>query len=216
MEQDNNTVNTQVDVPVSVPEQNNMMAEGNEKKKGGNGVLIGLVLCVIAAVAGIGFGVWAMMDGNTQKDNYEKQISSLRNQIGELQNKINSSAEDSAAAEYIYVSDWGVKIKKPDIVKALAYEYNDVNGSLVISLSTQKLEEFNRDMSTGSYTGAESQIILERYSEGTKDKTPYEGDGPAKSKYLFTLDGYDYFGLIGGVVEEINSFFANPENYSRI
>ena len=108
MEQENNATNGRVDTPVVEPEQDKMMAKpvvednematgANEKKKGGNGMLIGLVLCVIAAVAGIGFGVWAMMDGNSQKDNYEKRISSLKSQINELQNKETVEHEDTAS-----------------------------------------------------------------------------------------------------------------------
>ena len=121
MEQEQNMTNTQVDVPVSAPEQNNVMDNSGEKKKGGNGMLIGLVLCVIAAVAGIGFGVWVMMDGNTQKDNYEKQISSLRNQINELQEKTSEDAADKG--EYIYVGEWGIKIKIPGDLSITGYNY---------------------------------------------------------------------------------------------
>ena len=99
MEQENNATNGRVDAPVVEPEQDKMMAKPvaednkmttgtNEKKKGGNGMLIGLVLCVIAAVAGIGFGVWAMMDGNNQKNSYEEQISEMRQRNNDLQAQV--------------------------------------------------------------------------------------------------------------------------------
>lgn len=61
---------------------------GNPAKKSGHGMLIGLILCILLAVGGIGFGVWAMMDGNAQKANFEKQISDLRVQNNQLLEQI--------------------------------------------------------------------------------------------------------------------------------
>ena len=43
-------------------------------------MLLGLILCLILAAGGIGFGVWTMMDGNTQKENLNKQIADLKAQ----------------------------------------------------------------------------------------------------------------------------------------
>ena len=102
------------------------------------------------------------------------------------------------------------------MAKALVYEYNDFNDNLVITLSTQEVNEFSYDALTNTYVSADSQIILERHLEGTTDKTLYEEDGPARPKFLFTLDGYDYFGIIGGTVDIVHDFFANSENYSTI
>ena len=62
------------------------MFENAPKKS--NGMLIGLVLCLILAIGGIGFGVWAMMDGNTKRENYDKQIADLKKQNSELLGKI--------------------------------------------------------------------------------------------------------------------------------
>ena len=68
--------------PASAPTpDNNMMAAGGEKKS--NGMLYGMILLAILAIGGIGFGVWAMMDGNSQKNNYEEQISALKRQLTE-------------------------------------------------------------------------------------------------------------------------------------
>ena len=67
---------------------NNMMAQGiSEKKKSGKGMLIGMILLVLVAIGGIGFGVWAMVDGNSQKDSLNSQISALKEQNNELLDK---------------------------------------------------------------------------------------------------------------------------------
>ncbi len=59
-----------------------------DKPKKNNGMLIGLILCLLLAVGGIGFGIWAMMDGNAQKDALNSQISALKAQNNELSNKV--------------------------------------------------------------------------------------------------------------------------------
>ncbi len=69
-----------------------MMASGAEPKKNGKGMVIGMILFALLAVGGIGFGVWAMMDGNNQKSQVEKQlnaqIDSLKQQNDELTEKL--------------------------------------------------------------------------------------------------------------------------------
>lgn len=61
---------------------------GMPVKKSGKGMLYGMIIFIILAIGGIGFGVWAMMDGNTQKANLEKQISDLRVQNDQLLEQI--------------------------------------------------------------------------------------------------------------------------------
>ena len=55
-----------------------------DKPKKSHGMLYGMILLVILAAGGIGFGVWAMMDGNQQKEQLNTQISTLKSQINEL------------------------------------------------------------------------------------------------------------------------------------
>ena len=42
----------------------NIMAAGSTKKNS-KGMLVGLTLCLILAAGGIGFGVWAMTNGDS-------------------------------------------------------------------------------------------------------------------------------------------------------
>ncbi len=62
-------------------------------KKGGKGAIIGMVIFAILALGGIGFGVWVWMDGNTQKDALNSQISALEQQNNDLQNAIKNGEE---------------------------------------------------------------------------------------------------------------------------
>ncbi|MBO4813097.1 hypothetical protein J5491_03025 [Candidatus Saccharibacteria bacterium] len=74
----------------------NIMAQGLSKNKSGKGMLYGLIFCLILAVGGIGFGVWTMMDGNTQKEQLNTQISSLKSQNNELSERIIELEENNA------------------------------------------------------------------------------------------------------------------------
>ena len=62
------------------------VVEGKDGKK--TGWILAIVFLLIVAAGGVGFGVWAMMDGNVQKDALNEQISALKQQNNELQNKL--------------------------------------------------------------------------------------------------------------------------------
>ena len=54
-----------------------------DKPKKNHGMLYGMILLAILAVGGIGFGVWAMLDGNTRSQKKDEQISQLQSQLAE-------------------------------------------------------------------------------------------------------------------------------------
>ena len=123
--------NTTTGVPMTPVEDN--------KQKSGNGLKIATAIACIVAVCGIGFGVYGIMQ-STQKDN---QISDLKNQIESLNGKISSleiddgedggadnEAKDDPTAvvngdskDYIYVGEWGFKIKKTENWRDLVQKY---------------------------------------------------------------------------------------------
>lgn len=106
--------------------------------KGGRktGWILTIILLLLIAAGGVGFGVWAWMDGNTQKDQLNSQISTLQQQNNELQDEltngnngtINISTEGQSVdtADYIYVGEWGIKIKIPENIKVTSYEIRDL------------------------------------------------------------------------------------------
>ena len=71
--------------PVS---ESDTVVKGASEKGGSKGMFYGMILCIILAIGGICFGVWAMMDGNSQKEFLCQQISTLKQQDDELQEKI--------------------------------------------------------------------------------------------------------------------------------
>lgn len=79
-----------VTVP-NVPDQSDVAIQ-NKPKKNSSMILV-MILLMILAIGGVGFGVWAMLDGNAQRDRLNAQISDLTTQNNELQNKLNNSGD---------------------------------------------------------------------------------------------------------------------------
>lgn len=73
----------------------------NDSKKN-NGMLIGMIILAILAVGGVGFGVWAMMDGNAKVEKKDAQITELNKQVSELNDKL---AESSVISDDIGTDD---------------------------------------------------------------------------------------------------------------
>ena len=63
------------------------------KPRAGKGMIAALVCAVVLAVGGIGFGVWAMIDGGIQKEQLNSQISALTAQSNELREQLDESIE---------------------------------------------------------------------------------------------------------------------------
>ena len=61
------------------------MAFQDKPKKKSHAMAFVVVLLVITTACGIGFGVWAMMDGNSRVAKKDEQIASLNSQITSLQ-----------------------------------------------------------------------------------------------------------------------------------
>lgn len=92
----------------------------NKPKKKSRATLIGMILLAILATSGIGFGVWAMLDGNSRVAKKDEQISELNDQIakqstpdeatiidideGEFQNPIIKSTDPAEIYQVYFTS----------------------------------------------------------------------------------------------------------------
>ena len=216
--------------PVAAPE-NNMMAAGGKKKS--NGMLYGMILLAILAIGGIGFGVWAMMDKNGQSETLNTQISVLKQQNNELQEKLNSAttttieidtdAKAVNTAEYIYIGEWGLKIKIPEELSTIGYEFSEGSYGEYLTVAGAKTENsenlFKYTDSSKFLAGSLMKSNSEDgfYPYGTLVYTDSE-----QNKYYYEGPQAD----MGSTEEEINAWRAgadfikemltNPENYSKI
>ena len=209
-----------------------------DKPKKSHGVLYGMILLAILAAGGIGFGVWAMMDGNAQVAKKDEQITDLNRQLAEKSQTVvgdDTTAVDAETsynnetdvntADYIYVGEWGLKIKIPDNLTITGYVYSMLPGytSVKITGNTkggQYLPGF-ADMSVQSpWLG-----IISRYPKGT------EMSPMSPPAFVFSDEQYDYYcsnpqmvistdeSEIQWEVESVNviqQMLKNKDNYSKI
>ena len=218
------------------------------KKKNGSGLIIAMVFVILLAAGGIGFGVWAMMDGNQQKEELNSQISSLKKQNSELMEKIDNSTDTMDdvtdktvdTKEYIYVGEWGVKIRIPEGLSYVGYKYgNEIDdgnnqyssdystiGVIAVPAGTNKTnaKEFYRLAENGQY----SPCYLASVARMSKNETEVHGS------IIFSDESYNYVFFRGQVsctdadtdreISEIESsarglvwdMLSNKENYSAI
>lgn len=111
-------------------------------KKSSKAMLAGLICAIIVAVAGIGFGVFMMISAQDTEQSYKKQVSNLQSQISQLNaaaagETITVTVNDEEVQlgpelaenteDYIYVGEWGIKIKIPEGFNVTGYRYDDVD-----------------------------------------------------------------------------------------
>lgn len=208
------------------------------EEKGGKktGWIIGIVLCLILAAGGIGFGVWAWMDGNAQKDALNEQISSLKQQNNSLQEQLDNgdtiinTDSDVDTVDYIYVGEWGLKIEIPEGLNYISYEFkqhggaDQTEGSTVTVSGTvgDSLSDFANMYKNGSPLGAIDRVLKGTYGDGldcqysslvfSDDDYNYCYEHP-QSVYSTSQEEQD---LEVKTVDLIEQMLNNAENYSSI
>ena len=191
-----------------------------DKHKKNNTMLLGMILLVILAIGGIGFGVWEMMDANSQKEQLNSQITVLRDQINEMQEKTSSDSDDDITingdtdnadvTDYIYVGEWGLKIKKPENWRELVTKYEFVND---YPLGTDSLEIRE------SYDDGDGIIISVGGASCEVQGAPQHGICfEVGDKVVVVTELVDQLvpGATSPMSEEFRTHFMNSENYSEI
>ena len=118
---------TPMATPASTPMNPGSDIVFKDKPKKNKGMLIGMVALALLAAGGIGFGIWAYLSGNQKVASLNNQISDLQNQLAEQEQESEEIIidEDTGSeintADYIYVGEWGLKIKIPNELKMASY-----------------------------------------------------------------------------------------------
>ena len=237
-----NNVNT---VPTSMPTPKPEPAFGNGgsvvEGKGGKktGWILAIVFLLIVAAGGVGFGVWAMMDGNAQKDVLNSQISALKQQNSELQDKlgnggdtiinIDADGNEVNTADYIYVGEWGLKIKIPENLEDINYVYlgdgyaglcTTVGVSAAIAKNGSGVPSFVKSsVESNSYLGYIQRCPLDVEYEYYSSTVSVEDD---EFRYYYNHP-QDVYSIDEAEkswetesVDLIQSMLTNMENYSKI
>lgn len=84
-------------------------ARVEKPKKSNTGMLLGMIFLAIVAIAGVGFGVWTMLDKNQQVGTLNEQIDSLKNQNSDLRSQIEDLQQQSNSTDFyeILPPEWG-------------------------------------------------------------------------------------------------------------
>ena len=195
----------------------NPMAMGPTKP--GKGGAIAAVLFAILAVAGIGFGVWAMLDSKAQKDALNEQIATLKEQNNELRDKITELEESCGStgtkcgnedmSEYIYLGELGIKLKRPENWQDMVKKYN-YNNESPQGVDTY---EFRESLDPGD--GVRVSVVNIPCDEETSAYSVCFVTGDMNI-VVTQLVGELPAGDDNPVSETFWNYFSNPENYSAI
>lgn len=212
---ENNSSVTPAEPQINV---NNTEAAKPRTKKS-HGLVLGLILCLILAAGGIGFGVFEMMESNnkeTRISDYKNEVASLNSKINTLTDEIeelNTKTGSGVEEDYIYVTELGVKIKKPSDAQDLIDSYAFYNGH-PMAIDTFEI--------TGR--GATSRTIMFGFS-GQEDVESCE-ESLSDNGVCFELGDKIYMAMEGAgnlapgeklaEPDEFVKFFLDPENYSEI
>lgn len=182
--------------------------------------LVGIVVLAIATLAGVGFGVYGMvMKGQTddkvgalnseleRKDEALKQVEEklgTKIEIGaEGEQDLTSNANVPAAKDYIYIGEWGIKIKIPETLHSVSYVFYGGKDLLYVSGVTcgngrcQYYPAFMENI-VGNGTGLGA---LSRYRKDDSNLRVEEQDGA--KLLVYNGDGY----TLGPVVYEDNEYY---------
>lgn len=219
----------------------------SETKKKNTGLIAGMVICAVFAIGGVAFGIYGMTQ-NSSKDN---QISDLKFQIEDFNNKIasletkeyktvkedtettnedipvatvvDSTEENINPENYIYVGEWGKKIKISDGLYNISYEflgdgYHRSCRTLSLSASTKGDGSKPAFVKTGGDEGDYLGSVMRCPKE---DFYPY---GTAininDSNYTYYYNSIQYsITQTDWETESVNAIknmLTNPDNYSAI
>lgn len=230
-----------VDRPIQAPQTTPMNLSKDvvfkDKPKKNIGLILGVVFLILLAAGGAGFGTWAYLSGNQQQEQLNSRINELNQQNNELQEKLNNvgTATNSNPTEatntenYVYVGEWGYKIKIPEDLAISGYSYVMDAGYTKIYISGTK-------KGGGQYFPDFANMDKNTVGLGTAARYPKGTEMPQASapQLVFSDDDYDYYYYPWQVsysadsndeTEQawetetrniIENMLTNPDNYSKI
>ena len=223
--QDINNIQPTTDIPANT---GGVVFQDRPKKN--TAMVLGMVLLAVLAIGGIGFGVWEMMDGNNRVVEKDKQIAELNSKLAENNQPVSDETvvDDDVAddvvntGDYIYVGEWGTKIKISEGLSNISYEflgdgYHRSCRTLGLSASTKGDGSEPSFVKTGGDDGNYLGYVMRCPKE---DLYPYGTPiDISDSNYSYYYDPIQYSitqtDWESESVEAVKSMLTNPENYSK-
>ena len=247
MQPENNTQNNagaEIDAALKsaeAPTQENVMAQGTasgdstgEKSKMSKKQIIGLVVLSLIAIGGVLFGIYGMNSQNEQIAQLTVRATDAEGKVAQLEtNQITIVDSDGGTTEitdsvtvndintedYIYVGEWGLKIKILDEMVIVRYKFangTDDSSSLCVM-------GYNKKDIQGTPSFIDNDEYLACVSRVVKDSSSYGALIMSDDKYDYLFNGAQtYYSNDGDVDWEKESrelmsrAFGNADNYSAI
>ena len=127
---------------VAVKDKKNDSTELNQNKVKENSGIVAVMIClVLIALGGIGFGMWAVTDGNAKEAKLKEEISKLKQQIDGEDGIEDDESEDEFADEEL---EFG-KPDSADQIEAIYISYNGGSESVDVYEDGVEYYAFNDD-----------------------------------------------------------------------
>ncbi len=186
-------------------EQNAPVVVDVTKAKNGRGLKIATAVMTVLAIGGVSFGVYGMM----QKNNISEQKVQIRNSDGtvteveklSVETKTENgstvtvvdvpSAKKADLDHYIYVAQWGIKIKFPEDLKTISYRYNEDNGYTGLEVTGVDCSggcQYGPEFAYFSKTNASMGAILRLYKDDNVESLIGK-----KLQKVTTIGDYSYY-----------------------
>ena len=219
---------TNVSSPAPAVQKNDTVFRDKPKKN--KGMIFGMVFLAILAIGGIGFGVWEMMDGKTQLAKKDEEIVELNNRLAEDNQSTsdettvdNDETSSNNAVDYVYIGEWGLKIKIPEELNIIGYKFSESNYGEHLAIAAAKTDNSEN---TFKYTDVDNffagSIVKSNSEDGFYPYGTLVYTDSKQNKYYYEGPQAD----MGSTEEETNAWRAgaslvkemitNSDNYSEI
>ena len=199
------------------PVQPVQIKDDNAMKK----IMILMIILALFAIGGMFFGMTMLISKNQEVGKLNETISEQKFQL-EKDSNIGVTAPDTNTNDYIYVGQWGLKIKVPEGIRLMGYDFERNNGNESLWVTGIRSES----ESVPSFIPS----VLQSGGLASVART-VEGYGFPYGRLIFTYGGYDYYytpsqvtystdeydiALENEARELVGTMLTNAENYSLI
>lgn len=172
-----NTTPNMASAPANVGSDGIVFRDRSKKNKG---AIVGMVCLVLLAAAGIGFGVWAVLDGNQKTANLNNQIetlkqqnSTLAGQVNELQAKIDEY--ESSANQDFYEILPPKRGEAEAVVIENIFTIKNADGEIYTQYDEKPIQEIV-SCDSGATAASSSLTCIVKTADGAEAKFIYDYD----------------------------------------
>ena len=212
-------------------DQDKAQVAATPKEKGGNGLKIALVIAIILAIGGIGFGVFEMMQAN-QKNDEIAELKKNNNKTEEKEenpvdkpstaDKVSTTSGPYISGNYFYVPEWGWKFKIPEDLTGIGFsvDYDEAHTGYdlpFIGFTAVQKKDLQKDPMVQYYDNILTCSIIS-VNKSKNESNNYQATGYDKviGDYTLRISDWtanycDFNTHVDEVAKKLATMFQNPE-----